>query len=54
MWKILKLSSNAKNSKTGESKKSKQIISVSKSNNGELTSGISPDILKKNFCRFLI
>ncbi len=54
MWKILKLSSNAKNGKTGESKKSKQIISVSKSNNGELTSGISQTFLKKNFCRFLI
>ncbi|ANN95866.1 TPA: hypothetical protein ACK8Z3_002845 [Legionella pneumophila] len=53
MWKILKLSSNAKNSKTGESKKSKQIISVSKSNNGELTSGISPDIFEKEFLPFL-
>ncbi|MFO3441658.1 hypothetical protein SC614_05520 [Legionella pneumophila serogroup 1] len=53
MWKILKLSSNAKNSKTGESKKSKQIISVSKPNNGELTSGISPDIFEKEFLPFL-
>lgn len=40
MWKFLKSISNPENGKTGESKKSKQIISVSQSNNGGLTSNM--------------
>ncbi|HAT6367279.1 TPA: hypothetical protein JBJ93_10910 [Legionella pneumophila] len=53
MWKFLKSISNPENGKTGESKKSKQIISVSQSNNGGLTSNISPDIFQKELLPFL-
>lgn len=53
MWKFLKSISNPENGKTGGSKKNKQIISVGQSNNGELTSNISPDIFQKELLPFL-
>ncbi|HAT7071956.1 TPA: hypothetical protein JAN90_04040 [Legionella pneumophila] len=53
MLNLLKSISKVENGKTVDSKKSKQVIPVSKSNNGELTSNISPDIFQKELLPFL-
>ncbi|KTD76329.1 hypothetical protein [Legionella waltersii] len=53
MWEFLKSISKAEKGKTGDSKKNKQIILVRNTNNGDLTSKISLDILAKEFLLFL-